>query len=93
MSAGKNLFDRFEEGFELGAGLRILAMLREEQARMRADLAQARQRGEHVHGRVFDAARIDDGHHLTTRRFGDAAIEAFLQRREIALEHDLGARR
>ena len=58
---------------------------------MRADLTQARERREHVHGRRIGAVVVELREHVAPCSLGDAAVQAALQRRELALDDRLGA--
>ncbi len=81
MAAGEHFFDRLEERVELAAGFGLVDVLGQDETRMRADLAQARERRQHVHGRALDpvlAADVRD--HVAPRGLGDAAVEPALQR-------------
>ena len=92
VSAREHLVDRLEERVELAARFRVVAMFRERAApgaRRSGAGASARP------GRGSVAPRCPApstcGEDLAPRRLGDAAIEPPLQRREVALELDLGA--
>ena len=69
VAALEHLVDRLEEGVELAAGVGLVEVLGHEQTGVRADLAQAGQRGQHVHGRALGALVVELGQHVAARGF------------------------